>query len=240
MPKFDNRLDRLGDALQRAAAADLDAAASAEAQAAAPFWRRRGPRLGLSGAVALTVAAAALIVSAGGDNTSSAYAVETQPGGGTKIEIFSLDESEGVEQALEEAGIASQVTQLEAGMACREPHYQPSMAMLRTLEASQPQPQPWAGFNYESKDGPLTIAIGDYQQRQEMDEEIREAVRQGDLSGGGSPSFVVDPTGLRADQTLIITNSPIPEQVGTVGQVRVAEGEVDPCEPVPAAEARRR
>lgn len=252
-------LDRLGDALHRAAAADLDAAGTAskagEAPAATSFWRRRRPRLALGGAVALATLSSTLIISAGGDNTPAAYAVKGLPGGGVKIEIYSLGEPEGVEKVLEDAGIASQVTYLEAGMTCREPHYQPSMAMLRTLAEGQPQPQPWAGFDYESIDGPLTIAIGDYQQRRQMEEELREAKRKGDLSGADVPSFVVDPTGFRPDQTLIMSSSPTPPdyqqpvlpnsggvemlwegRIDTVGQVRVAEGEVGPCEPVPAAE----
>jgi hypothetical protein len=260
MTNTDNHLDRLGDALHKAAAADLDAAAAKAADAQAPrsSWHRRGPRLALGGAVALTAAVAALIVSAGGDDTPAAYAVEPQPGGGVKIEIYNLGDPEGVEQALEEAGIASQVTFLEPGMTCREPHYLPSMALLRTLQPGQPQPQPWAGFDYESSDGPLTIAIGDYQQRQAMDEEIRQAYRQGDRSLDEWPSFVIDPTGLRPDQTLVMSSSPTPDgsqqptppdtvggeriesegsaqQIDTVGQVRVAEGDVGPCEPVPAA-----
>ncbi len=264
MTNIDTDLDRLGDALHSAAADDLEVAAATaradEAPAATSFWRRRRPRLALGGAVAIAALAAALIVSAGGDNTPAAYAVERQPGGGTKIEIYSLAEPEGVERALEEAGIASQVTYLEAGMTCREPHYHPSMAMLRTLAAGQPQPQPWAGFNYESIDGPLTIAIGDYRQRRQMDEEIREAQRQGDYSKADWPDFVIDPTGFRPDQTLIMTSSPTPTdyhqpappdsldgarielgsagqaQIDTVGQVRVAAGGFGPCEPAPAAE----
>jgi hypothetical protein len=260
MTKIDTQLDRLGDALRSAASADLDSAAAAakaaEAQAARPSWRRRGPRLALGGGVALAAVAAALIVSAGGDNTPSAYAVETQPGGGVKLQIFTLGDPEGVEQALEEVGINSQVNYLDAGMTCREPHYQPSMALLQTLQDHQPQPQPWAGFDYESVDGPLTIAIGDYQQRREMDEEIHAAYRQGDRSLAQFPSFVIDPTGFRPDQTLIMSSSPTPDgyrqpipsdsldgveypagqaQIDTVGQVRVAEGEVGPCEPVPAS-----
>jgi hypothetical protein len=242
----------------RAVVAERGAAeAESEATTAAnlkPAWRR-GPRLAMGGAVALGAVAAALIVSAGGDNTPAAFAVEPQDGGGVKIEIYNLGDPEGVEQALEDAGINSQVTYLDAGMTCREPHYQPSMALLRTLQDGQPQPQPWAGFDYESIDGPLTIAVGDYQQRREMDEDIREAYRQGDRSLADWPSFVVDPTGFRPDQTLIMSSSPTPDgyrqpvlpnslksesagqvQIDTVGQVRVAEGEVDPCEPVPAAD----
>ncbi len=243
--------DELLDALL---AEPLPARPLARAETDKPAWRR-GPRLAMGGGVALAAVAAALVVSAGGDNAPAAFAVEPQEGGGVKIEIYSLGDPEGVEQALEEAGIASQVTFLEAGMTCREPHYQPSMALLRTLQVGQPQPQPWAGFDYESIDGPLTIAVGDYQQRREMDEDIREAYRQGDRTLASWPSFVVDPTGLRPDQTLIMSSSPTPPgyqqpvppnslgteslgqaQIDTVGQVRVAEGEVGPCEPVPASE----
>lgn len=236
---------------ERAAEAELQTTAPAPT----PAWRR-GPRLALGGGVALAAVATALVVSAGGDNTPAAFAVEPQEGGGVKIEIYNLGDPEGVEEALADAGIKSQVNYLEAGMVCREPHYTPSMATLNTLQEHQPQPQPWAGFDYESIDGPLTISIGSYEQRQQMDEEIREAVRQGDLSGEGWPSFVIDPAGMRPDQTLIMTSAPTPPgyaqpvpsaaetgrlkvtpskvQIDTVGQVRVAEGEVEPCEPVPA------
>lgn len=220
---------------------------------------RRGPRLALAGGIAAAAVAMALIVGAGGDNPPAAFAVEPQEGGGVRIEIYSLRDPEGVEEALEEAGIASQVNFLEPGMTCREPHYQPSMALVRTLQDHQPQPQPWAGFNYESNEGPLVISIGDYQQRRELDEDMRKAFREGTYSAGDSPAFVVDPTGIRPDQTLIMTSSPTPpgyEQpvvsggfgegkiehiptalpIDTIGQVRVAEGEVEPCDPVPAPE----
>ena len=220
------------------------------------FKRPRHARLIFGAACTAVLVAAAMILTSSDVATPAAYAVEAQPGGGVKIKIYKLSDPEGVEQALEEAGVASQVNYLKAGMACREPHYQPSMAMLRTLGGGQPQPQPWAGFNYESADGPLTIAVGDFQQRQAMDKESREAARNGDASGADWPDFVIDPTGLRPDQTLIITSSPTPDgyqqpgsgqqpgvditrgraHINTVGQVRVAEGEVGPCDPVPAAE----
>jgi hypothetical protein len=251
--------ERLLTQLQGVVAERAEAAASAEtvAESATPAWRR-GPRLALGGGVAVAAVAAGLIASAGGDNTPAAYAVETHPGGGVEIEIYDLGDPEGVEAALKDAGINSQVTYLEPGMTCREPHYQPSMALMRTLQEGQPQPQPWAGFNYESLDGPLTISIGDYQQRKEMDEEIHQAYRQGDRALDHWPSFVVDPTGLRPDQTLVMSSAPTPEgyqqplpagadmdgvhyipseqPIDTVGQVRVAEGEVEPCEPVPAGD----
>ncbi len=72
---------------------------------------------------------------------------------------------------------------------------------------------------------------------------------------------MIDPTGLRPDQTVVMSGSPTPADyqrpapaeisnrgrriqiqpggpapIDAVGQVRVAEGEVGPCEPVPAAD----
>ncbi len=235
----------------------LDAVGASKATFASPAWRR-APRLALGGAVIVIAVAGTLIAGAGSDGTPAAYAVEKHPGGGVNIKIFSLGEPQGVERALREAGIASQVTYLQPGMTCREPHYTPSMAMLRTLQG-HPQPQPWAGFNYESSEGPLTISIGDYRQRREMNEEIRAAGRKGDSSAAEWPSFVIDPTGLRPDQTVIMSSSPTPpgyqqpvppnnpdrkgiktrlmrqEPIDNVGEVRIAEGNVDPCEPVPAS-----
>lgn len=92
---------------------------AAAAEPVTPAWRR-GPRLALGG----------------GDNAPAAFAVEPQEGGGVAITIHSLSEPEGVEQALEEAGVPSQVTYLAAGMACREPHYQPSMVEMPALPAA--------------------------------------------------------------------------------------------------------
>ena len=56
----------------------------------ATAWRRRGPRLALGGGVALAAVAAVLAINAGGDNTSKAFAVEPQEGGGVTIKIYSL------------------------------------------------------------------------------------------------------------------------------------------------------
>jgi len=220
------------------------------------FKRPRRARLIFVAACTAALVAAAVTVIGNDVASPPAYAVEPQPGGGVKIEIYSLSQPEGVEAALEEAGVASQINYLEAGMTCREPHYRPSMAMLRTLAPDQPQPQPWAGFDFESANGPVTFAVGDFQQRRAIENEFREAVRNGDSSAPEALDFVIDPTGFRPDQTLIVTSSPTPDgyqqpsrphqpgvhiipgtvHIDTVGQVRVAEGEVGPCEPVPAVD----
>ena len=247
MTNLDTQLDRLGDALHRAAVADLDAAASAEAQVAPPFWRRRGPRLALGGAVALASVTAALVVSAGGDNTPAAYAVEPQEGGGVEIKVYNLSEPEGVEQAFEEAGVPAQVNYLEAGMTCREPHFTPSTVEGPMLGNTRPI----EGINFATLPDPntgtarpMTIGIGTVQQQREMSEDPS----QGDQSPAElPPGFVIDPTTLRPDQTLILSGAPVgpgshlaDSGVDVAGatevQVRVAEGTVEPCEPVPISD----
>lgn len=223
-----------------AAEARLEAGDASTAPAA---WRRRGPRLALGGAVALAAAATALVVSAGGDNTTAAYAVEPQDGGGVAITVYALSEPEGVEAALEEAGIASQVTYLPPGTTCREPHYQPSTAINPALPGGEPGPFTGLDLGGGMPGDVMTIGIGNSQQQRELS----EALQQDGQSAADPPSFMVDPSGFRPDQTLIISaahivpGSPFDFTLadnpagGTEMKVRVAEGEVEPCEPVPAS-----
>src|SRR3954451_22855016 len=97
--------------------------------------------------------------------------------------------------------------------------------------------------------------IGDLQQRRKLDEEMREASRHGD-SSGRSAHVLVDPIGFKPNQTLIMSSEPTPAGsqqpmpdslkgrivrtthalIDNLTQVRVVEGEVDPCEPVPASD----
>jgi hypothetical protein len=112
----------------RAVVAERGAAAEAElASIGVPAWRR-GPRLAVAGAAVMAVAAAALIVSAGGDDTPAAYAVEAQADGQVSVEIRSLQDAKGLEEALRDAGIPASVEYLGTGMACREPRFQPVTA----------------------------------------------------------------------------------------------------------------
>lgn len=182
--------------------------------------RRRAPRLALGGAVAAAAVTAGLIVSGGGDRTSVAYAVEPQDGGGVNIEIYSLSDPSGLEGVLEEAGIPSQVNYLPAGMTCREPHFQPSTV-------TTPQPNgglaPF-GIIDMGGPGPTTIGIGNLQ--------------PGEATANQPANTIYfDPADFGSDQTLILTGSPAPyggdPTGGSVAQVRIAEGEVGPCEPVP-------
>jgi hypothetical protein len=135
------------------------------------------------------------------------------------IVIQSLSDPSGLEGALEDAGIPSQINYLPAGMTCREPHFRPS-------SSTTPQPNgdlaPFPTIDMGGK-GTVMIAIGD---------------SKGDLAADQpANSIYFDPADFASDQTLILTGSPAPyggdPTGGSVVQVRVAEGEVGPCEPVP-------
>lgn len=91
-----------------------------------PAWRHRGPRLAFAGAAVTAVVAVALIVSAGSGDTPAAFAVETQPDGEVSVEIHSLEDAKGLEEALYEAGVPASVNYLTTGMACKEPRFQPA------------------------------------------------------------------------------------------------------------------
>jgi hypothetical protein len=212
-----------------------DAAARSETVAATrtPAWRRRGPRLALVGALALAGVVVALIVGAGGNDDSTAFAVEPQPGGGVTIKIFSLEDASGLETALEEAGIRSQINWLPAGMVCREPHYKPSVVHV-----------PGGGiFGGGSIGGPgaVTISVGstsrarsrlgEYKRGEISDQEFQAAL-------ASEANLNLDPTAFRPDQSVVISGTPVPydgdPEGGSITELGVAVGPVEPCDPVPA------
>ncbi len=112
----------------RAVVAERGAEAATAGAGASPAARRWAPRLALGGGAVCAAAAAALIVTAGGGGTTSAYAVEPQANGDVSVEIHSLKDADGLEQALREAGVPADVNYLGTGMACREPRFQPVTA----------------------------------------------------------------------------------------------------------------
>ncbi len=192
----------------------------------ATVWRRRGPRLAMGAATALAAIAVALIVSAGGDNPSKAFAVEPQEGGGVTIKIYSLEDASGLEQALEEVGIESQVTWLPAGMVCREPHYKPSIVHL-----------PGGGtFGGMSMGGPggITIGIGSTKAwRENFGKHMR-----GEISDDELANVNLDPKAFHPDQSVVLSGTPVPydgdPEGGSITKMGVAEGPVEACELVPA------
>lgn len=193
----------------------------------AASWRRRGPRLALGAAMALAAVAVALIVSAGGDNPPAAFAVEPRQGGGVTIEIYSLDDASGLEGALEDAGIRAQVTWLPAGKVCREPHYKPSIVHL-------PGGGSLSGMGMGGPGGPMTLAIGSTQRWRESFGKHRH----GEISDDELANLNLDPKAFRPNQSVVLSGAPAPyggdPEGGSVAYLGVAEGPVEPCEPVPA------
>lgn len=188
--------------------------------------RRRGPGLALGAAVALVAVVVALIVSAGGDNPPPAFAVEPQKGGGVTIRIHSLEDATGLEHALRDAGIRAQVNWLPAGMTCRDMHLEPSVVKL-------PGGGSFSGFDMGGPGG-LTIAVGSTRRwRETLGEHRRGEIPDRDLA-----NFNLDPAAFRPGQSVILVGSPRPfggdPEGGFEAQVRVAEGPVGNCQPVPA------
>lgn len=229
-PDFEERLLARLKAVVAERGAAASAAEAAEAQDAPSSWRRRAPRLALGAGLALAAIAVILIVSAGGDNPSKAFAVEPQAGGGVKIKIYSLEDASGLEQALREAGIRSQVTWLPAGKVCREPHYKPTVVHL-----------PGGGsFGGGTMTGPggITIGIGSTKAwRESFGKRMR-----GEISEEEMRSLVanvnLDPKAFRPDQSVVLSGTPIPyggdPEGGSITKMAVAEGPVEPCKLVPA------
>ncbi len=210
-----------------------EAAAAAEAAAtedATPSWRRRAPRLALGAGLALVAIAVALIVSAGGDNPSKAFAVEPQQGGGVKIKIYSLEDASGLERALKEAGIRSQVTWLPAGKVCREPHYKPTIVHL-----------PGGGsFGGGTMTGPggITIGIGSTKAwRESFGKRMRGEISEEEMRNSVA-NVNLDPKAFHPDQSIVLSGTPVPyngdPEGGSITKMAVAEGPVEPCKLVPA------
>lgn len=182
--------------------AALAAEKAARATTATPLWRR--PRLALGGAAAAATVAVTMIVSAGGGNTPAAYAVEPQPEGMVSVEIRSLEDARGLEEALDEVGIPASVDYLATGMACKEPRFQPVPPPGgRVFLVSQVSP--------EGKGVPKAFVID------------RDAVGPDQtlvITASPSPGAGGDGNSIQAG--------------GYAVQAEVAQGSVAPCEPVPA------
>ena len=106
--------------------------------------RLRGARLGLSvSAVGTLTVVMILIVNAGGGGTSPAFAVEPNPEGMISVEIRSLDDAKGLEEALDAAGVPSAVNYLAAEMTCKEPRFRqvPWPGDARALTQAKAEPE---------------------------------------------------------------------------------------------------
>jgi hypothetical protein len=225
-PDFEQRLLARLKAVVAERGAAAAATEAAEAQVASPSWRRHGPRLALGAATAVIAVAVALLVSAGGDNPPAAFAVEPQKGGGVTIKVYSLSDASGLERALEKAGIPSQVTWLPAGMACREPHYTPSVVHL-------PGGGTIGGMVMGGPE-PMTFGVGSTRRWRKSFGEIR----RGEIPDDAMANLNLDPEAFRPDQSVVLSGAPAPyngdPEGGSVAKLGIAKGPVEPCEQVPA------
>jgi hypothetical protein len=199
-------------------------------------WRRRSTRLALAAVAAVVIAVAVVVVSSGGGGTSRAYAVEPLDGGGVAIKIYNLAEDpEGLEAALEEAGIPAHVEWLPAQMTCGERHLK--SALVKTSMGG--------GFGGGEMSGPghgLTIGVMTTAQYRHLSSEFRRQVRSGNEPRGAQPDLPnvsFDPRSFAPGQSVVIVGSPEPHggdpEGGYRARIEVVEGPVPACEPVPEA-----
>ena len=192
-----------------------------------PAWRRRGPRLALVGALALAGVVVALIVSAGGDDGSTAFAVEPQPGGGVTIKIYSLEDASGLEAALEEAGIRSQITGWPPGWSAVNPTTSPRSSTSRAAASS--------AACRSAVPGAITISVGstsrarsrlgEYKRGEISDQEFQAAL-------ASAANLNLDPKAFRPDQSVVISGTPVPyggdPEGGSITKLGVAEARSNP------------
>jgi hypothetical protein len=200
--------------------------ATATESATPTFGWRRAPRPALGAIAVLAAAAAVLVFNSGGASTPRAFAVEPQQGGGVTIKVYSLEDASGLEQALKEAGIRSQVTWLPAGKVCREPHYTPSRVHL-------PGGGSFGGMTMGGPGG-ITIGIGSTKASRESFGKYR----RGEISDDELANINLDPAAFRPDQSVVLSGTPTPydgdPEGGSITKMGVAEGPVEPCKQVPA------
>jgi hypothetical protein len=203
---------------------------SVDGATSTPARRRRGTRLALGGAIALAGVTAALIVSAGGEDSSRAFAVEPQQGGGVTIKVYSLKDAPDLEKALEDVGIRAQVTWLAPGTTCREPHFKPSR--IRSPGGGS------SGSGTMGGPGALTIAVISAERQRELVRKLLHGKISQAEFGKSMGSINLDPAKFRPDQSVVLSGSPRPynrdPEGGYEARYAIAEGPVKPCAPVPA------
>ncbi|HEX3041624.1 MAG TPA: hypothetical protein VHP56_05995 [Solirubrobacterales bacterium] len=209
---------------QRAAEQEL----ATEAPTPSPGWRR-GPRLAFGAAAVCAAAAAVLVFNSGGGHTQKAFAVEQQASGGVAISVYSAEDSTGLEGALTDAGIRSQVTWLPAGMTCREPRFTPSSAKTSGGGTI-------GGATLAGPGQAMTISVMSPAQWDELWGERTSGEISSDDYYAATGNVSLDPAALRPDQTVVISGSRGPyegdPEGGFEAQLAIAEGPVEPCDPV--------
>ena len=195
----------------------------------ASFGRRPGPRLAFGATAVCATAAAVLVFNSGSNDTSKAFAVETQDNGGVTISVYSAEDATGLEGALAEAGIRSRVTWLPARMTCREPRFTPSSA--RTSGGGT-----IGGMTLAGPGQAMTISVMSTDQWQQLWSEHVNNEIPDDQYYAETGNVSLDPAALGPDQTVVISGSRGPyegdPEGGFEAQLAIAEGPVEPCDPI--------
>jgi hypothetical protein len=186
-----------------------------------PAGRRgvgRRPKLALAGITGGACVASAAIALTGGDGGgSTAYAVEPHDDGSVTVEISRLEDAAGLERQLRAAGVPAEVDFLPLGRSCREPRFKPAAG--RTLELL-------GGLSIPVTLG--AVATGPTELERRLVEKVSFTLQAGETGD------------LRAGETLVITSRQgphpraEPSQTMTSITLAIAQGEVAPCDPVPA------
>jgi hypothetical protein len=144
------------------------------------------------------------------------------------IEIYSPEDATGLEGALAEAGVPSQVTWLPAGMACREPRFTKSTVKSPVGGSTN-------GFAGGGRGKAMTIGLISSQEWHEH----RQQYLSGKISDAeylAGANLLLDPASFRSDQTLVISGSRGPfagdPEGGFEMQMGIAQGPIAPCEPI--------
>jgi hypothetical protein len=87
--------------------------------------RHRLPKVALAGAAAAAVAGG-VVIATGGDGASAAYAVEQQGDGSVTVEIRKLEDAEGLQAKLRDAGVQAVVKYLPIGKTCASGWFTPA------------------------------------------------------------------------------------------------------------------
>jgi hypothetical protein len=216
-----------------------------EASTAPPAWRRRAPRLAFAGGAAVAAIATVIAVNAGSGDDSKAFAVEMHDGGGTTIIVNSPEDAPGLEAALEEAGIPAEIDWLSAGLTCREPRFKPSTVhtALGGSIGSMTMAGPGAA---------MTIGVMTSEQYRELFEQYRRGEISAEDFHNSTGNLTLDPTSFGPGQSVVISGAPGPSpdqsviingptapytvdpEGGYEADFAIAEGPVEPCEPVKA------
>lgn len=172
-----------------------------------PTWRRPS-RLALAGVVATGTAAAALIFSAGGGETSAAYAVTPQGNGKVNVKILSLSDPGGLQRALDDVGVPAEVDFEGVAPGCEPSNWQSTDAEpAQDAESTQVESMPAK---------PMGIA--------------KPMATVPATATGDTASFTVGPEQVPPGKTLVVTAVPDSEGGVAAVQVKVAEPEGRGCE----------